>query len=517
MNFAKRYRNSQILFGISLLFLVGFLVVWLKNVHQDKVDELQTEASYLWIKSINEIEGADFAKLIFKSVGGRMDSLIIKHYSSLDSQTLEGLSPIDSITSSNFSIQGFNKEEEIQIIVASDSTIPSYAKFEDSNNTSISQMDIKMMSSRFLAPELENYHDSIIFDLGFIQDQKSIFSNFALDINLVKLTLDSALEKTALPIQYQIIDLNNPTKSFHTEEEVQYHNDRFFVETATGNQYSLKISGYESYVFKQMWFEFLMSSLLLMLISTTFYYILNNLKEQNRLVTIKNDLISNITHELRTPIFTVSAALEALESFNGLSDRSRTKEYLSISKNELNRLSILVEKVLKTSLFEQEALQIKYETFSLNHLLDTIANSLKLQLEKQQATLNVNIPETNVELYADKIHITNVIYNLIDNALKYSAEAPPVITIQLQKIDNNIQLVISDNGIGIPSAYLNEIFNKFFRVPQGNQHNIKGYGLGLNYVSNIIKQHQGSIRVKSQEGLGTTFTILLPKNSAVCI
>ncbi|MBL4649478.1 MAG: HAMP domain-containing histidine kinase [Aureispira sp.] len=251
---------------------------------------------------------------------------------------------------------------------------------------------------------------------------------------------------------------------------------------------------------------------MLVVITATFYYILNNLKEQNRLVTIKNDLISNITHELRTPIFTVSAALEALESFNGLENPERTKEYLTISKNELNRLSILVEKVLKTSLFEQDALEINYEVFLIAPLLQTISNSLKLQLEQENASLEI-LSLDHIQVRADKIHLTNVVYNLIDNALKYKANRPTQIRINVLDTKTQTQIIVSDNGIGIPSNYIDQVFKKFFRVPQGNQHNVKGYGLGLNYVSNIIQQHKGNVRVESEEGKGSQFTISLPKHS----
>ena len=329
-----------------------------------------------------------------------------------------------------------------------------------------------------------------------------------LDTSLVKSSLDKGLALAQLPIRYQIRSLKDSVK------EESFVNDRFFTQTATGQKYRLEISKPRSFILKRMWFEFLMGFLLLVVIIATFYYILNNLKEQNRLVTIKNDLISNITHELRTPIFTVSAALEALESFNGLENPERTKEYLSISKNELNRLSILVEKVLKTSLFEQDALKINYEIFPISPLLQTISNSFQLQLEQENAHLEILCLD-NLQVRADKIHLTNVVYNLIDNALKYKANRPTQIRIEVLNTEKQTQILVSDNGIGIPAIYIDQIFNKFFRVPQGNQHNVKGYGLGLNYVSNIIKQHQGKVTITSEEGKGSQFSILLPKYSEI--
>ena len=146
--------------------------------------------------------------------------------------------------------------------------------------------------------------------------------------------------------------------------------------------------------------------------------------------------------------------------------------------------------------------------------METISNSLQLQLEQENASLEIRCPE-QIQIRADKIHLTNVVYNLIDNALKYKADRPTQICIEILNTKTKTQLIISDNGIGIPAIYIDQIFNKFFRVPQGNQHNVKGYGLGLNYVSNIIKQHKGTVTIKSEEGKGSQFTISLPKHSTI--
>lgn len=259
-----------------------------------------------------------------------------------------------------------------------------------------------------------------------------------------------------------------------------------------------------------MWLEGLMGLFLLSVISAAFYYMLHHLKAQHQLVQMKNEFISNITHELRTPIFTVSAALEALDNFKGLDNPERTQEYLSISKNELNRLSILVEKVLTTSLLEQSTLPLTKERVALLPLVQQIVHSFKLQLEQENATLIIHPSSPHLQAYADKIHLTNVLYNLIDNALKYRSACPPHIDILLQAHQQHLKISIRDNGIGIPEAYVETIFNKFSRVPQGNQHNVKGYGLGLNYTAHIIALHGGTISVDSQVDQGSTFIITLP-------
>jgi two-component system phosphate regulon sensor histidine kinase PhoR len=233
---------------------------------------------------------------------------------------------------------------------------------------------------------------------------------------------------------------------------------------------------------------------------------------QQRLAEIKNDFISNITHELKTPIATVGVAIEALKNFNAIDDPQRTREYLDISSNELQRLSLLVDKVLKLSMFEKKEIELKYETADLKDIVNEVVSSMRLQIEKYGADVSVT-SEDNTVLEGDRLHLLSVVFNLLDNALKYGKDEP-VIRIELKEKETNVELNVIDNGIGIPSNYKDKIFEKFFRVPVGNTHNAKGYGLGLSYAAHVIKKHNGIISVDSQPGVGSTFTIVLPKTHA---
>lgn len=246
------------------------------------------------------------------------------------------------------------------------------------------------------------------------------------------------------------------------------------------------------------------------LLSFTILY--RNLMKQRRLADIKNEFISNITHELKTPIATVSVAIEALRSFNATMDPARTKEYLDISANELQRLSLLVDKVLKLSMFEKKEIELKYESLDMKELVKEVTSSMRLQFEKHQATVNINADDDTV-MQGDRLHLVSVIFNLLDNALKYSS-SQPVINIDIRKQQNRMVLSIADSGIGIPAEYHQKVFEKFFRVPTGNLHNAKGYGLGLSYVAHVISRHKGSIRVESVEGDGSKFIVNLPLQEA---
>ncbi|OQP55017.1 hypothetical protein A4D02_01470 [Niastella koreensis] len=273
--------------------------------------------------------------------------------------------------------------------------------------------------------------------------------------------------------------------------------------------YRMSIANTNPVVLQKMWPQFLFSLMLVGLTALSFFLLLRSLIQQRKLTKIKNDFISNITHELKTPIATVSVAIEALRNFDALHDPERTREYLAISSNELQRLSFLVDKVLKLSMFEKHQVELKEEAVDLAVLVKEVVGSMKLQFEKYRAQINVQLQGYRFGITADRLHITSVLFNLLDNALKYSKENPSI-HIELKDEAEQIFLLVTDNGIGIPVEYHKKIFDKFFRVPSGDTHNVKGYGLGLSYVSYVIQRHDGSIEVESQPGIGSRFIIKLP-------
>jgi two-component system phosphate regulon sensor histidine kinase PhoR len=244
----------------------------------------------------------------------------------------------------------------------------------------------------------------------------------------------------------------------------------------------------------------------------SFLLLYRNLLRQRKLADIKNEFISNITHELKTPIATVSVAIEALRSFGASMNPQKSKEYLDISANELQRLSLLVDKVLKLSMFEKKEIELRYEPVNMRQVADEVTASMRLQFEKRRADVSVH-SEGDTCVEGDRLHLVSVLFNLLDNALKYS-KGEPVIRICLKDNGAQLQMVVADNGIGIPQEYHHRIFEKFFRVPHGNVHDAKGYGLGLSYVSHVVEQHKGTISVSSSADEGSRFTITLPKHKA---
>ncbi|MBL0274419.1 MAG: GHKL domain-containing protein [Chitinophagaceae bacterium] len=274
--------------------------------------------------------------------------------------------------------------------------------------------------------------------------------------------------------------------------------------------YRLELGNTFPYLIRRISLPILFSVILLGITILSFVLLYRNLLQQQKLALLKNEFISNITHELKTPIATVGVAIEALKNFNALDDPAKTKEYLDISQNELQRLSLLVDKVLKLSMFEKKELELKFETVNLKEIVDEVVGSFRLQLEKNNARVSVT-QNGDLSLQGDRLHLLSVVFNLLDNALKYSP-GEPSIQIELSGDDKNVELSIKDNGIGIATEYQPKVFEKFFRVPAGDTHNTKGYGLGLSYVAHVVEKHKGIISIDSQPGLGTKFIIIIPKN-----
>jgi len=273
--------------------------------------------------------------------------------------------------------------------------------------------------------------------------------------------------------------------------------------------YQVQFENNTWYLLRRISQPIMVSMLLLGVTILSFLSLYRNLRQQRKLAQLKNDFISNMTHELKTPIATVTVAIEALRSFDALEDPQRTNEYLDISANEMQRLGLLVDKVLKLSMFENREIALNKERFDLRALARSVMVSMKLQFEKQQATTTLKATGSNFMITADKLHMTSVLYNLLDNALKYSNQDPDIL---IHIIDHKqyLELRVTDNGIGIAKEYAQRVFEKFFRVPSGNRHNIKGYGLGLSYVSHIVQRHMGRMEVESEPGKGSTFSVKLP-------
>lgn len=263
------------------------------------------------------------------------------------------------------------------------------------------------------------------------------------------------------------------------------------------------------YLVKTMWVMLAMSILLLTMIIIAFWYSIKTIFRQKQLSLIKNDFINNMTHELKTPIATISLACEALNDPDMLTSEETMKSYVTMINDENKRLGLLVENVLRSSVLDQGEMELKLVKVNVHELLQQVIKNIAIQVRKKGGSIVLNLNALNPIVEGDKIHLTNMVYNLIDNALKYGKDNPKLV-ITTESHEKGIELRFKDNGIGIAKEHQEKIFDRLFRVPTGNVHNVKGFGLGLSYVHVIVRKHHGEIKVKSELGKGSEFIIDFP-------
>lgn len=252
-------------------------------------------------------------------------------------------------------------------------------------------------------------------------------------------------------------------------------------------------------------------TILISIVFAFFGYSVYLIMRQKRLSEMKTDFINNMTHELKTPISTISLSSEVLMDESSARDPDRLKQYATIIYNENTRLKTQVEKVLQLAALDNENIQLKNEILDVHTVINKAVETVQLTVQNEGGTLNRNLNAKDSTIKGDMVHITNVLYNLLDNAMKYSTEAPDI-TIETRNQNGQLVIAIADKGIGISRDDQKHIFDKFYRVSTGNVHDVKGFGLGLYYVKLMVKEHGGKIRVDSTPGKGTRFEIALPLN-----
>ena len=272
-------------------------------------------------------------------------------------------------------------------------------------------------------------------------------------------------------------------------------------------RYQLVFEPVDSLVWKHMTGILTTSFIILLILGFSFWFLIRTLLRQKTLEDMKSDFTNNITHELKTPIAVAYAANDALLNFNQAEEKTKRDQYLRISQEQLQRLSSLVEQILSMSMERRKTFRLHPEEVNLKELIVSLVEQHQLKADKPvQITLEIE-PEA-LTIVVDRTHFSNIISNLIDNAVKYSKERADII-IRCQQTEQTVTISIADRGIGIPLDKQKHIFDKFYRIPTGNLHNVKGYGLGLFYVKSMVEKHGGTITVKSEPGKGSIFTITL--------
>jgi signal transduction histidine kinase len=482
----------------SLALLAVFLTLWLRQAYGQELQAVRKEGNVLFINSVRALEGEFMEKVYREPVSlHRMvpaDSLRIK-VSGRPKVKLFHTRPDTAVRI----VQVFGDRRQV-VERDSEQQFDVFIKTEQSGADVRGDEGGRFVGSLALMHALSEGRSPAPDSL------MQVSSDHRLPV-LIEARFSEQVQNAGLPFEYRIVRYSDSTAQL---EPRGFRSD-VYVDISTGDRFTAEFSGVHGYVWRRLLPQLGFAALLYGCVALAFFTVHRNLQRQRRLTALKNDFINNVTHELKTPIATVSVAVEALRSFNAMHNPARAGEYLDIAKNELNRLSILVDKVLKMSLFEHTRAELKPEPIDLKALIEEVLQSLRLQFEKTGAHVEFEAEGLNFVLQGDRLHLTSVIYNLLDNALKYGGEDPEI-QVGLAQADGMLRVEVRDRGIGIPDAYRDKIFDKFFRVPHGNVHDTRGHGLGLHYVANVVRQHLGSIRAeRNPGGAGTCFTVMLPQ------
>ncbi len=381
--------------------------------------------------------------------------------------------------------------------------------------------DIELGDSPFTIEDLEilkqRTTDRVnrLFD-NFIYRQRVIPSE-TLEISSLDSILKTSFKREALNVDYEyaISDLDGQfsylsDSTLEKELFIDSYRRAVFLNGPKKMYYlHVYIPNKVSYLIQSFWSILSISILIILIISSCFLYALSIILKQKKLSEIKNDFINNMTHELKTPISTVSLALEALLKFDLRKNEDKTIRYLEICRHENKRLGEMVEKVLNIASYQRGEIKLKKESLNLHELIEDVYKNILVQVQQNNGSINLQLEALDKIIQVDKVHFTNILFNLLDNANKYYNDIPDIQIRTYNDLDW-IYIDIEDKGIGIKKENLKKIFDRFYRVPTGNLHNVKGYGLGLSYVMDIVRFHDGKIDVKSEIGHGTCFTIQIP-------
>lgn len=308
----------------------------------------------------------------------------------------------------------------------------------------------------------------------------------------------------------QVIPEGQMTNYVNSKKNGSVITTRPILVNPEGEQYLLaKFDNPWLYFLSKMAWRLVFSLILLIGLVGTFMYLLETIRRQNQLANLRKAFVNNMTHELKTPVATVMAAVEALQRFVAKDDTLRMQKYLALSKTELEHLSVMIEKVIEVDVDNNNRIRIEKQAFDLVPVVQSCMETAEIGSAKAiEITLACDVQRLLVR--GDEPHIRNVISNLLDNAIKYSDE-PVSIAIALGEVGKTVEIRVSDTGKGIAEEDVEHLFEPFFRAQEGNLHDVKGFGLGLSYVKQVVEQHEGSVSVKSDLGKGSLFIIRLPK------
>lgn len=483
-----------ILMIISQIMLTGLLAQWLRSQWFDEKQAFQKDINQKFMESVNQV----------------MDSMLVRHLISpvLNDTSLEK----DNLVHFNKKISAINEEDHFTAFVK-DST--------ESGNTTVTitipdSSDSVTEGNVAFRTINDNEKNVLLRSVKlFIRKTDDSISKGTNLEHIISIIPDTILLKSLFENKigngkqrYKILWVSDSAKSISAiKSPVMFFRTKIFDKPL-----HVEILNYRGIILGRIFSQIIFAFTLLFFTGAAFFFTYRSMRKQELLNILRNDFVSNISHELKTPVSTVTIALEALRNFDRIKDPAKSNEYLDIALSEMKRLDQLVSQVLNTSILEEHGEYIKTESHNLVSLTREVLSSMQVRFAQHKATVDFKTDSETISADIDPLYIQGVLYNLLDNSLKYSS-GKPEIEVRIEDKPASVQVIIGDNGPGIPEEYISRIFDKFFRVPKGDVHNIKGYGLGLSFAELVMKQHSGKIAVRNKDEVGCEFTLSFPKKN----
>ncbi len=520
-------RLITILMGISMIGLVSFQLYWINSALKINEERFNQDVHQALNKVASKLEQQEALFTISNSFETTFD---LSELDSLSFDTLTLVDRIPKIKLSNDQDSALEDHSRLQVSVEQegfkldfeqDNTLKARSLGE--NDDQKLALEIKKIQQKADSIKEKNKLRSksemvtIILD-ELLTGKRKMENRFQPEQLDSLLRMEFLNQGINLSYQYGVLDQAEDTLIYiNTDEQdpsllLSDLRVTLFPNDIIGNTNFLLVHfpNQQEYLIGKIWLPLFLAAILILIVIACFAYAIITILRQKKLSTIKNDFINNMTHEFKTPISTISLATEALQDRSMTKNQGLVDRYLKIIDVENHRLSRQVEKVLQIASLEKEDFKLKIEEVDVHKAIEKVLENITLQVEKKGGNITTDFKATSQIIPADEHHLTNIFYNLLDNANKYT-DKPPMINITTDDAPGKgIWIRIIDNGIGMTKEVINKIFDKFYRKPTGNLHDVKGFGLGLAYVKALIEAHGGDIHVKSSAGKGSVFEIFLP-------
>lgn len=526
----KKYIGIIILMGLSLLGIIAVQLYWMKNAIAVKEEQFDQKVNQALVRASQRIERNQNAFFV-----SRMNPFYLKQQFNNKNKSLGNDSVVIAFD------QYWNSKMDDVVVLKSDKNLKMKKTEKNGIETVVYGYDTVITNNKgmqrvqayssFSTPKdaeintnsenHKNPYAEVIDQMIFEFQIKDISIQDRLSASIIEPTLKYEFKnfEIPLPFEYAIADghgnyykkLGSP--GFNKKDACRAYKTTLFPNDflMQSDQLVLYFPDKRHYIYASLIGPFSGSLLFTIIILITFYFTLRIIFNQKKVSEIKTDFINNMTHEFKTPIATISLAADSITNPNIIGDPEKISRFSNIIKEENRRMNRQVESVLKMALIDKKDFNLNIQETHVHPLIEQAIKNISIQVEQKGGKIERDLQAQNDAVKVDETHFVNIIYNLLDNANKYSLDAPPNIKVETYESVGYFCITISDKGIGMDKDTQNRIFEKFYRVPTGNVHTVKGFGLGLSYVKAIVMQFKGDILVKSAKGLGSTFEIKIPR------